>query len=337
MDALEASLSQQSPGAEPLVSVLVLAYKQEDLVIECLESIRALDYPRLEVILSDDRSPDRTFEVAERWMQQNSSRFVRAIAFKQPNNLGVVGNLQFLFDQAAGEYVTYIASDDLYVSSAIHDRLAVFDQKPQLDAVFANAQEIAIDGTILKEACIPARFSEQFAIPSLLSAALVLNWCIPGPVMMVRRFALQPDGSLGRLPATLKGEDPYIYTRLAAKKKLAFIDKTVGKWRYVPHSLSHAPSPRNVFARGYTLESDKINRPLLRGFDRFALDIRIGSNKTEVYRRSLVPYIVKKVFYRGMMMLLRFALRLRTVAADFRGAASRHGARKQSSGSENPV
>ena len=40
----------------PLVSVLVPSYNHEKYVIECLESIKGLSYPRLELILSDDGS-----------------------------------------------------------------------------------------------------------------------------------------------------------------------------------------------------------------------------------------------------------------------------------------
>ena len=91
MDALEASVSvARSPGTEPLVSVLVPSYNQEKYVIDCLESIRSLDYPNLELILSDDASSDATFEVAGRWIEEHRERFVRAVAVRQPFRSGVI-------------------------------------------------------------------------------------------------------------------------------------------------------------------------------------------------------------------------------------------------------
>ena len=51
------------PG-EDLVSVLVPSYAHEQFIAEALRSIAEQTYRRIEVILIDDQSPDRTFELA---------------------------------------------------------------------------------------------------------------------------------------------------------------------------------------------------------------------------------------------------------------------------------
>ncbi len=50
----------------PPVSVLVPAYNEEGMVLITVRSVLAFDYPELEVIIVDDGSTDRTFEVLER-------------------------------------------------------------------------------------------------------------------------------------------------------------------------------------------------------------------------------------------------------------------------------
>src|SRR5690606_870089 len=50
----------------PLVTFAVLAYQQEDLIRQAIEAAFAQTYSPLEIILSDDGSGDRTFEVIER-------------------------------------------------------------------------------------------------------------------------------------------------------------------------------------------------------------------------------------------------------------------------------
>ena len=40
----------------PLVSAIVLCYNQARFVIECLESVKAQQYPHLELIVNDDFS-----------------------------------------------------------------------------------------------------------------------------------------------------------------------------------------------------------------------------------------------------------------------------------------
>ncbi len=50
----------------PPVSVIVPAYNEEGMVVTTVQSVLAFDYPELEVIVVDDGSTDRTFEVLDR-------------------------------------------------------------------------------------------------------------------------------------------------------------------------------------------------------------------------------------------------------------------------------
>ena len=50
----------------PPVSVIVPAYNEEGMVLITVRSVLAFDYPEFEVIIVDDGSTDRTFEVLER-------------------------------------------------------------------------------------------------------------------------------------------------------------------------------------------------------------------------------------------------------------------------------
>lgn len=302
----------QLPTAEPLVSVLVPAFNQEKYVVECLESIRNLDYPNLELIVSDDASRDGTFELASQWIKEHRERFVRAVAVRQPANLGIVRHFQYLFDQSQGEFLVYLAADDCLVPYSIHCRLQVLQQDSSIDAVFGNAQQIQEDGNVLKPQFIPPDLAAQLSDRRLLLSSLILNWRVPGPVMMLRREATLQEGSLGRLPEDLHGEDAYIYIRLAALRKLRFLNEIVAKWRFVPGSSSN-PVQRNHFNRRYTMESDRRLRPMLRGLDRLALDLRIADSEAVLNPGLRLQSLGKRVFVRAIVMQLRFLLRLRTL------------------------
>jgi glycosyltransferase involved in cell wall biosynthesis len=55
------------PAAAPLVSFCIPTRNRERTIAACLQSIRAQDYPRVEIIVIDNGSTDRTTEIARRY------------------------------------------------------------------------------------------------------------------------------------------------------------------------------------------------------------------------------------------------------------------------------
>jgi glycosyltransferase involved in cell wall biosynthesis len=291
------NLKDEPSDIEPLVSVLVPSYNHQKHVIECLESIKNSTYPRLELIVSDDCSSDATYELAERWVRQNAGRFERAIAVRQPKNLGIVKNLQFLFDNSKGKYLTYLASDDMLTVSGILDRLRVFDDNDDVDAVFGNCQLISESGAVLREQFLAPHIAEVLASKNLLSCALIRFWGPGGPVMMLRRTSVLEGGSLGRLPEDLQFEDRYIYIRLAAHGKLRFTNCVVARYRIVESSMSRSSLFAKVERQGL-LRSDQKNQHLLTGLNKLYLKMEIAKSNVEINKHVRIAYSLNKLFWK---------------------------------------
>jgi alpha-1,3-rhamnosyltransferase len=272
------TLSYQDEKQIPLVSILVPSYNHEQYILECLESIRNLDYPRLELLVSDDCSQDDTFPLAEEWAYKHADRFERTLVVRQDKNLGIVGNLQYLFDNAQGLYLAYIASDDMFVESAITNRVDTLQKTPGIDAIFGDSQDISESGDVVRQRCISKQTRYlllKLSSRKLLAASLVLNWPGPGPVMMIRKNAVTDSGSLGRFPVGLKAEDQYLYLRLAALGKLAYTDCVVARYRRSPSSLAQELFRSNKLIQ-LAVHSYRLNRPMMKGFNRIALDNRLS-------------------------------------------------------------
>jgi hypothetical protein len=56
----------EEPGKWPRVSVLVPAKNEQDTLFDAMQGLLRVDYPNLEIVIIDDRSTDRTGEIAER-------------------------------------------------------------------------------------------------------------------------------------------------------------------------------------------------------------------------------------------------------------------------------
>ena len=55
----------RSGKSVPLVSVVIPVYKTEKYLEECIASVLGQDYPKIELILVDDGSPDRCPAICE--------------------------------------------------------------------------------------------------------------------------------------------------------------------------------------------------------------------------------------------------------------------------------
>jgi len=89
-----------------LVSVLIPAYKAEAFITQTIRSALQQTWPRKEIIVVDDGSPDRTYEVAKR-LASAEVKLVRQ------DNGGAPSARNKAFSLAQGEYIQWLDADDL--------------------------------------------------------------------------------------------------------------------------------------------------------------------------------------------------------------------------------
>lgn len=92
---------------KPLISVVVPVYKTELYLQECLDSILAQTYTKLEIILIDDGSPDECGAICDEYVLKDSR--VKVI---HKENGGAAAARNDGIKQSTGEYLAFIDSDD---------------------------------------------------------------------------------------------------------------------------------------------------------------------------------------------------------------------------------
>jgi glycosyltransferase involved in cell wall biosynthesis len=103
-----------------LASICVPVFNGADHLEEALDSILAQDYPRLEVVVSDNASDDATAEIVSRYARSDPRIRYRRNAI----NVGAHENFRLAIAAATGDYCTWLAHDDTlaspqYVSATI--------------------------------------------------------------------------------------------------------------------------------------------------------------------------------------------------------------------------
>lgn len=92
---------------DSLISVIIPVYNTEQYLSRCLDSVIASDYRNLEVICIDDGSTDNSLMV----LREYATKDDRIKVVDVPNG-GVSKARNIGLDQANGEYITFIDSDD---------------------------------------------------------------------------------------------------------------------------------------------------------------------------------------------------------------------------------
>jgi len=111
------------PTEWPLVSVVIAARDEEQRIGDTLTGLLASDYPRLEVVLANDRSTDRTAEIAAS-IATNDERLRIVTIDRVPDGwLGKTNAMTKAADIATGEFLLFTDGDIQFSSDAI--RLAM--------------------------------------------------------------------------------------------------------------------------------------------------------------------------------------------------------------------
>ena len=141
-------------GARPRVTFALFAFNQEDFVREAIESAFAQDYGPLEIILSDDCSTDRTYEI----MQQMAATYDgphRVIARRNPFNLGTALHVQSAFDASSGDLFVVAAGDDISTPDRVTALTKAWDAAGRPEGAVHSGRESFRDGRTI--ARVPAK------------------------------------------------------------------------------------------------------------------------------------------------------------------------------------
>ena len=95
----------------PLVSAIIPAKDEEAVLADCLAAVTAQKYPRMEILVVDDRSTDRTLEIAQSFAARDSRIQVVHNDHLQPGWTGKTYVLQKLADQAQGDWLWFLDAD----------------------------------------------------------------------------------------------------------------------------------------------------------------------------------------------------------------------------------
>ncbi len=208
-----------------LVSIIVITYNSERYVLETLESAYRQSYPNIELIVSDDCSTDNTLALCEQWIAEHQARFVRTVCTQTSRNGGIVYNYNHAIGLAQGEWIKYIAGDDILCHNCID--ILVRNIRPSICLYFSSLYcwDTANGQAILWETAIPNApwYRQLHCVLRHLPSA-------HGATLFVKRTHLIACGGF-EASYPLSEDFPIVFRTLSLKHAIGIINIPTVVWR----------------------------------------------------------------------------------------------------------
>jgi glycosyltransferase involved in cell wall biosynthesis len=191
----------------PLVSVIIPTYNRGWIVQEAVDSVLAQDFSDYELIVVDDGSSDNTPAILKAYGRQFT-------VLHQPNK-GVSAARNRGIAAAAGRFIAFLDSDDLWLPKKLSSQVDFFNRHP--DAVLNQTQEHWIRNGVRVN---PKKRHHKFS-GMIFEKSLAL--CLVSPsAVMIKKSLFDTVGVFDeQLPAC---EDYDLWLRISCRYPVYLID-----------------------------------------------------------------------------------------------------------------
>jgi hypothetical protein len=216
-------------------SLLCPTYNHEGYVRGFIESVLAQSEGDFELIFVDDASTDATASLIET-VTDSRIRLIR-----HAYNQGINGALNTAFSHAQGDYLVFIASDDLLYPTHLEQMKALFEADTTLNVAYCSLNPIDAVGNPIENKTIQANLRRKERPKDALLQDLFLKGnALLSPGMTMRRPAAE---AIFPLPfAVVQHQDYLMHVRLLLQEGNVHCEPT-RLVQYRIHDSISKPSP----------------------------------------------------------------------------------------------
>lgn len=220
-----------------IISIIIPIYNVEKYLEKCLKSVLVNNESRteLEIIVVDDGSPDKSFEIAKKLLAEVSN--ARII---QQENQGLGGARNTGLENALGDYIWFIDSDDWISPNSLSILKNAIEKYEHPDLLMFRAADVVNDKEIVRQA--PFVDSISTGLDIFYKGCLIA--C--APFQIIKRSVLD-DNNIRFIPG-IYHEDTEFMPRLAYySHTVAQINDVLYFVRQNPDSITRSINPKKSF------------------------------------------------------------------------------------------
>lgn len=167
------------------VSIILPTYNRKNTLIEAMESVLSQTFSDFELIVIDDGSDDGTSDIMHDFLTDSRVKYL------YQKNKGRSSARNKGLNEASGEYITFLDSDDIYEPRKLEAQVNVLDQNSDYDLVYCLFSFMKYDGEMLYNHKYPDYEFSGKVYPEIITFR---GSIITTPGVMVRKSAIQKAG-----------------------------------------------------------------------------------------------------------------------------------------------
>lgn len=205
----------------PLVSIIIPARDEEKNLPTLLESMIHQEYRNIEILVADDRSSDRTWDIIQEYEKKDSRVKGYKTVEKKYSKHGKMNAMLNIIPNAKGKYLLCTDADTNHGKKSVLNALKIMESQ-NLD-IFSG---------------FPAEYSSSYAARTITASMVFSNVCIPhfifntlhlssfaigiGQFIMMKKSSYDECGGYSKLDGEICDDLGIIKLFLKKRKKYAF-------------------------------------------------------------------------------------------------------------------
>ena len=211
------------------ITVVTPSYNQGKYIKRTIESVLTQEVNDLEYIVMDGGSTDETISILKEYGDK--------IIWKSEKDKGQTDAVNKGIREAHGEIIGWLNSDDIYYPGAIKKVMQIFEEKPDVNVVYGNANHIREDDSFIEE-----YYTEDFDYERLKDICFICQPSLFFRKKLVEKYGYLDDSLQYCMDYDYwlrlgKGERFYRLNELIAGSRLYEDNKTLGARRKVHEEM----------------------------------------------------------------------------------------------------
>lgn len=236
---------------KPLVSIIVITYNSSEYVIETLDSALMQTYPNIEIVISDDCSTDNTVSICRNWIEKNGNRGIPMYLVEAPKNTGTPGNNNRGLNASHGQWLKFIAGDDILAPTAIEAYVGYVLAHPGVKHLRACAVHFSgnfADADIEKHDKISQFMYREEITAKDQFKVITKTFFGSGPTYFIKADILKKIGGYDtRFP--MQEDYPMFIKMIGMGYKMEYLDHVTVYKRVVPSSIQYDKNENDIFPK----------------------------------------------------------------------------------------